>query len=83
MIDSDDSRGLTCPSFGENVPPIMEGDEDAPSHAFRFPQRVAELLSALKPVKTNNRTLDVGCAVGGSSFELAKFFDHVEAFDFR
>jgi len=52
-----------------------------PAHALRFPQRVAELLVALRPARTNNRALDVGCAVGGSSFELAKSFDHVEAFD--
>jgi len=49
---------------------------------LRFPQRVAELLQSLQPVKTNNRGLDVGCSVGGSSFQLAKYFDHVEAFDY-
>ena len=49
---------------------------------LRFPQRVAELLHSLQPVKTNNRALDVGCAVGGSSFQLATYFDHVEAFDY-
>ena len=33
-------------------------------------------------MKTNNRALDVGCSVGGSSFQLATYFDHVEAFDY-
>ena len=56
---------------------------NAPTHALRFPQRVAQLLQFLKPVRTNNRALDIGCSVGGSSFELAKSFDHVEAFDYR
>ena len=49
---------------------------------LRFPQRVAELLQSLQPVKTNNRGLDVGCSVGRASFQLATYFDHVEAFDY-
>lgn len=75
--------GLHFPSSGtgEGVDPIL-GHDGAPSHGLRFPQRVAELLRSLEPVRTNGRALDVGCAVGGSSFELAKSFDHVEAFDF-
>ena len=54
-----------------NIQPIME-HKNSPIHGLRFPQRVAELLCSLKPVRTNNRALDIGCAVGGSSFELAK-----------
>ena len=75
--------GLHFPLSGsnENVTPIMQ-HENTPTHGLRFPQRVAELLCKLEPERTNNRALDVGCAVGGSSFELAKSFDHVEAFDF-
>ena len=76
--------GLHFPLSGskENVNPIL-GHNNSPLHGLRFPQRVAELLCSLEPVRNNNRALDVGCAVGGSSFELAKSFDHVEAFDFR
>jgi len=75
--------GLHFPSSGsnENVNPIMQ-HEHAPTHGLRFPQRVAELVCKLEPERTNNRALDVGCSVGGSSFELAKSFEHVEAFDF-
>jgi len=75
--------GLHYPSSGtkEGVTPILDHN-NSPLHGLRFPQRVAELLCSLEPVRTNNRALDVGCAVGGSSFELAKSFDHVEAFDF-
>jgi len=75
--------GLHFPLSGskENVKSIMD-HPTAPIHGLRFPQRVADLLRSLDPVRTNNRALDVGCAVGGSSFELAKSFDHVEAFDF-
>ena len=40
-----------------------------PPEALRFPQRVAQLLLAALPGR--GRALDVGCAVGGSSFELA------------
>lgn len=76
--------GLHFPYSGSKsmLKPILE-HENSPIHGLRFPQRVAELLYSLEPVRTNNRALDVGCAVGGSSFELAKLFDHVEAFDFR
>ena len=66
----------------EGVQPIIP-HSNCPEYGLRFPQRVAELLCALKPERSNNRALDIGCAVGGSSFELAKHFDHVEAFDFR
>ena len=76
--------GLHFPLSGskENVSPIMD-HANSPIHGLRFPQHVADLLRSLNPVRTNNRVLDVGCAVGGPSFELAKSFDHVEAFDFR
>jgi hypothetical protein len=63
--------GLHYPSSGEkeNVPSILP-HAHAPTHGTRFPQRVAQLLVALEPVRTNHTVLDVGCAVGGSSFEL-------------
>lgn len=77
--------GLHFPLSGlnEGVQPIIDHGASTPNHGLRFPQRVAELLCSLKPTKSNNRALDIGCAVGGASFELAKSFDHVEAFDFR
>lgn len=76
--------GLHFPTSGtdESISPIL-AHNDSPVHGLRFPQRVAQLLTSLNPERTNNRALDIGCAVGGSSFELAKTFDHVEAFDFR
>lgn len=75
--------GLHFPSSGqkENVPPILP-HENSPLHGLRFPQRVAQLLKSLKPEYNNNKALDIGCAVGGSSFELARTFDSVDAFDF-
>jgi len=75
--------GLHFSSSGaeEGVKPILP-HPNCPEYGLRFPQRVAQLLCTLKPERTNNRALDIGCAVGGSSFELAKHFDHVEAFDF-
>ena len=74
--------GLHFPSSGadEGVLPIIHHSH-APIHALRFPQRVAELLIGLNSGKME-RALDVGCAVGGSSFELAKRFDRVDAFDY-
>ena len=76
--------GLHFPLSGskENGSPIMD-HANSPIHRLRFPQHVADLLRSLNPIWTNNRVFDVGCAVGRSSFELAKSFDHVEAFDFR
>jgi putative 4-mercaptohistidine N1-methyltranferase len=75
--------GLHYPASGdkENVSPILPHAK-SPDHATRFPQRVARLLSSLDPAVTNRRSLDIGCAVGGSAFELARTFDHVDAFDF-
>ena len=75
--------GLHFPSSGqkENVPPIIP-HTNSPVHGLRFPQRVAQLLKSLKPEYNNNRALDIGCAVGGASFELARTFDIVDAFDF-
>eukprot|EP00536_Pseudo-nitzschia_multiseries_P011021 jgi/Psemu1/289448/fgenesh1_pg.356_\ len=75
--------GLHYPSSGskEGVPPILPHDQ-SPVHGTHFPQRVANLLTALNPERTTNTVLDMGCAVGGSSFELAKSFDRVDAFDF-
>ena len=53
--------GLHFPLSGstENVNPILNHD-NSPTHGLRFPQRVAELLCSLNPVRTNNRALDVG-----------------------
>jgi putative 4-mercaptohistidine N1-methyltranferase len=75
--------GLHYPSSGavEGVPPILPHNL-SPIHGTHFPQRVANLLTSLNPERTNNKALDMGCSVGGSSFELAKTFDHVDAFDF-
>jgi 5-histidylcysteine sulfoxide synthase/putative 4-mercaptohistidine N1-methyltranferase len=47
-----------------------------------FPKACADLcLSYMKDHKTE-RALDIGCATGRSSFELARVFDHVDAVDF-
>jgi len=75
--------GLHYPSSGETegVPPILPHNQ-SPVHGTHFPQRVANLLTSLNPKRTTNKALDMGCSVGGSSFELAKSFDHVDAFDF-
>ena len=75
--------GLHYPTSGakEGVSPILT-HTNAPIHGTRFPQRVAALLLSLEPERTNNKALDMGCAVGGASFELAKQFRQVDAFDF-
>lgn len=75
--------GLHYPTSGEQegVAPILPHG-NAPCHGLQFPQRVARLLNTLEPERSNNKALDIGCAVGGASFELAKTYDHVDAFDF-
>ena len=42
---------------------------------------IAEVAKHLEGRKTG-RALDIGCAAGRSSFELARSFDHVDALDF-
>lgn len=87
VYETDDSLhmylGLHYPASGkeEGVAPILP-HSNAPSHGLYFPQRVAKLLKSLEPERNNNEALDIGCAVGGASFELAKTFDYVDAFDF-
>lgn len=52
------------------IPPMMP-HHNAPEHALHFPQRMARLLMFLaEGNRTNNRALDIGCAVGGGAFEL-------------
>jgi len=53
------------------------------SVATNFPSRCADLVSywTTKNKVSRDRVLDVGCAVGGASFELAKCFDEVTAVD--
>jgi len=75
--------GLHYPSSGEkeNVEPILMHD-NRPDYALRFPQRVAALLAETLTPDHTGTALDIGCSVGGASFELAKHFDRVDAFDF-
>jgi len=76
----DQYLGLHFPSSGANeVDPILS-HPNAPVHALRFPQRVAELLLEVLP--SSGRVLDIGCAVGGSSFELAAAGHEVLGIDF-
>jgi putative 4-mercaptohistidine N1-methyltranferase len=74
--------GLHYPESGqaEGVPPFVP-HENAPYHGLSFPQRVVNLLTKLQTAN-RGKALDIGCAVGGASFELAKTFHSVDAFDF-
>jgi SAM-dependent methyltransferase len=56
-----------------------------PRDAACFPARCAALAAKHAPPSAPGqprRALDVGCAVGGASFELARTFDHVVGLDF-
>ena len=47
-----------------------------------FPRAAAEICGELMQGKTFKRALDLGCATGRSTFELARFCDHVTGIDF-
>jgi putative 4-mercaptohistidine N1-methyltranferase len=47
-----------------------------------FQARIAQLCIEVMGEQPKSRALDLGCAVGRSSFELAKAFDHVTGVDF-
>ncbi len=47
-----------------------------------FPQKMAQLSAAELAGKPQRKALDLGCAVGRSSFELATCFDQVTGVDF-
>ena len=57
-----------------------KGEFGGPQEALNFPKRTADIVSSLPCTK--GRVLDVGCAVGGSSFEFTKHFDEVIGIDF-
>ncbi|KAG7344220.1 methyltransferase domain containing protein [Nitzschia inconspicua] len=70
---------------GDGIPFIYP-HANAPKHGLTFPRRVAEAMLDLyikvNPESTSfSRALDIGCAVGGTSFELAQHFERADAFD--
>ena len=62
--------------------------KDGPHDALKFTQRCADLCAKhTKSVKTSRvepagLALDIGCAVGGATFELARHFAVVEGLDY-
>jgi 5-histidylcysteine sulfoxide synthase/putative 4-mercaptohistidine N1-methyltranferase len=47
-----------------------------------FPGRLARICRELMGDRPCRRALDLGCATGRATFELARFFDHVTGVDF-
>lgn len=47
-----------------------------------FPRRLAELCAALNGDRPRRRALDLGCATGRATFELAHTYAHVTGIDF-
>lgn len=78
----------SCSGKKENIP-FMMAHEGLPAGTGRFPQRVAELLFQLDGqhnksygASSTTRALDLGCAVGGTSYTLATRYDEVVGIDF-
>jgi len=65
--------------FASDAEMLPYGADIAPTAALGFTRRCAELTLA---AKGRSRALDIGCAVGGVSMELAKHFDAVVGVDF-
>ncbi|MEP3848120.1 MAG: 5-histidylcysteine sulfoxide synthase [Paracoccaceae bacterium] len=88
--------GLRYVEAGEIENPIMnvyETDEQISQYiefhygeehygVKNFPVACIEALAPHITDMKTERALDLGCATGRSSFELAKIFDHVDALDF-
>lgn len=54
-----------------------------PHDALQFPARLAKLCDDYAPKTSSPRSaLDMGCAVGGATFELTRTFDEVQGIDF-
>lgn len=52
-----------------------------PTDSLHFPERCVTACVNRKAISKNAKALDLGCAVGRSSFELAKHFEKVVAID--
>jgi len=52
-----------------------------PKQALRFNERSASICKNYAS-KSSQRVLDIGCAVGGSSFELARYYEQVVGIDY-
>ncbi len=55
---------------------------DSYYNVANFPKALAEIAIKAMGDKPANKALDIGCAVGRASFELAKHFDYVTGIDF-
>ncbi len=72
MYETDDSVAQYCDAhFG----PDKFGVKN-------FPQQLAQICLTALGDKPKRRALDLGCAIGRGSFELAKHFDFVSGIDF-
>jgi len=59
-----------------------ESHFDVPNFPVACIKAIDEYRQQANGTPNNKRALDLGCATGRSSFELARHFDHVDALDF-
>jgi putative 4-mercaptohistidine N1-methyltranferase len=55
---------------------------NAPTEAITFISKTVEKTVGMLGKGSRKRALDIGCAVGGSSFELARYFEEVVGIDY-
>jgi 5-histidylcysteine sulfoxide synthase/putative 4-mercaptohistidine N1-methyltranferase len=58
------------------------GGRTGPLGVPNFPRACVEATMRHVPADRRRKCLDIGCSVGRSAFEFARFFEHVDAIDF-
>jgi 5-histidylcysteine sulfoxide synthase/putative 4-mercaptohistidine N1-methyltranferase len=63
-------------------PGAVDGGRRTVLGVANFPRACVEATMPHVPADRRERCLDIGCSVGRSAFEFARFFGHVDAIDF-
>ena len=61
---------------------LLGGAGSTPLGVPNFPRACVAAIVPHVPAARRERCLDIGCSVGRSAFELARYFAHVDAIDF-
>lgn len=75
-------RSRTLQQGAPQLPSLTDGCFLCLQTALNFTGRLAQLCKKHSKVGPGTRALDVGCAVGGATFELARYYDTAVGIDF-